>query len=65
MKAIQVKATGGPEALEYVDVDNPAPREGEVLVRVEKIGVNFIDVYHRSGLYKLPLPFIPSGHGSE
>ncbi len=62
MKAIQVKATGGPDALQYVDVDEPQPREGEVLVRIEKIGVNYIDVYHRSGLYPMPLPFIP---GSE
>lgn len=62
MKAIQVRATGGPEVLEYVDVPKPEPRDGETLVRVEAIGVNFIDVYHRSGLYKLPLPFIP---GSE
>jgi NADPH2:quinone reductase len=62
MKAIQVRATGGPEVLEHVDVPKPEPREGEVLVRVEAIGVNYIDVYHRSGLYKLPLPFIP---GSE
>jgi len=62
MKAIRVHATGGPEALEYVDVEIPQPREGEALVRIEAIGVNYIDVYHRSGLYKLPLPLIP---GSE
>lgn len=62
MKAIQVRANGGPEVLEYVDVPKPEPRVGEVLVRAEAIGVNYIDVYHRSGLYKLPLPFIP---GSE
>ena len=62
MKAIQVRATGGPEVLELVDVPAPEPREGEVLVRIEAIGVNFIDVYHRTGLYKLPLPFVP---GSE
>jgi NADPH:quinone reductase len=62
MKAIQVRATGGPEALEYVDVPKPEPRAGEVLVRIEAIGVNYIDVYHRTGLYTMPLPFIP---GSE
>jgi NADPH2:quinone reductase len=62
MKAIQVRAAGGPEALESVDVPKPEPREGEVLVRIEAIGVNFIDVYHRTGLYKMPLPFVP---GSE
>lgn len=62
MKAIQVRQTGGPEALEYVDVETPSPGKGQALVRIEAIGVNFIDVYHRTGLYKLPLPFIP---GSE
>src|SRR5215210_4064904 len=64
MKAIQVRATGGPEVLESVDVPNPQPREGEVLVRVEAIGVNFIDVYHRTGLYKMPLPYIPGSEGA-
>ena len=62
MHAIRVSKTGGPEVLEYVEVDRPAPREGEALVRIEAIGVNFIDVYHRTGLYKLELPFTP---GSE
>ena len=62
MKAIRVSAPGGPEVLQYVDVPKPEPREGEALVRIEAIGVNFIDVYHRTGLYKLPLPLIP---GSE
>src|ERR1051326_8754473 len=62
MHAIRVSQTGGPEQLEYVEVDRPSPREGEVLVRIEAIGVNFIDVYHRTGLYKLDLPFTP---GSE
>jgi NADPH2:quinone reductase len=58
MKAIQVRRTGGPEVLEYVDVDRPAPGIGEALVRIEAIGVNFIDVYFREGRYPAPLPFI-------
>jgi len=62
MKAIQVHTPGDASALEYTDLPRPEPKEGEVLVRIEAIGVNYIDVYHRSGLYKLPLPFIP---GSE
>ena len=62
MRAIRVSKTGAPEVLEYVDAERPAPRDGEALVRIEAIGVNFIDVYHRSGLYKLDLPFTP---GSE
>lgn len=62
MKAIQVSAPGSADALQYVEVPNPTPKDGEVLVRIEAIGINYIDVYHRSGLYPMPLPFIP---GSE
>jgi NADPH2:quinone reductase len=62
MHAIRVSKTGDPSVLEYVEVDKPRPREGEALVRIEAIGVNYVDVYHRNGLYKLPLPFTP---GSE
>lgn len=62
MKAIQVRKTGGPEVLESIDVPMPTPKENEALVRIEAIGINYIDVYHRTGLYKLELPFIP---GSE
>ena len=64
MKAIQVRAAGGPEALEHVEIPKPEPREGEVLVRVEAAGVNYIDVYHRTGLYKMPLPFVPGSEGA-
>ena len=64
MHAIQVKRNGGHEVLEYVDVDKPKPKDGEVLVRLESIGVNFIDVYHRTGLYKLPLPVTPGSEGA-
>ena len=64
MKAIRVQACGGPEVLEYVDVPTPSPGEGEVLVRLEAIGVNFIDVYHRTGLYPMPLPFTPGSEGA-
>ena len=60
--AIRVSKTGGAEVLEFVEVEQPAPAAGQVLVRVEAIGVNFIDVYHRTGLYPLPLPMTP---GSE
>jgi NADPH2:quinone reductase len=54
--------TGGPEVLEAPLIDVPGPGPGQVLVRHEAVGVNFIDTYHRSGLYKLPLP---SGLGAE
>ncbi len=64
MKAIRVTRTGDPEALESVDVERPSAGQGQALVRLEAIGVNFIDVYHRTGLYKLPLPFTPGSEGA-
>jgi NADPH:quinone reductase len=62
VKAVRVHSTGGPEVLRYEDVPRPSPSEGQALVRVSAVGVNFIEVYQRSGLYPLTLPFIP---GSE
>jgi NADPH2:quinone reductase len=62
MKAIRFEQTGGPEVLQFVDVDLPAPGRGIARVKHTAVGVNFIDTYHRTGLYKLPLP---SGLGSE
>ncbi len=62
MKAIRFSQTGGPEVLKLEDIELPAPAPGQVRVRHTAIGVNFIDTYHRCGLYKLPLP---SGLGSE
>ena len=62
MKAIRFEKTGGTDVLRYVDVDLPPPARGEVRLKHTVIGVNFIDTYHRSGLYPLPLP---SGLGSE
>ena len=56
--AIEVTKTGGPEVLNYVERPEPAPGPGEVLIRAEAIGVNFIDTYFRSGLYPRELPFI-------
>jgi NADPH:quinone reductase len=59
MKAIVVENFGGPEVLVYRDAEKPAPKAGEALVKLEAIGLNYIDVYHRTGLYPLPRPFIP------
>ena len=56
MKAIRVNEHGGPEVLAFVDVDAPCIGEGEVLVKIESAGINFIDTYQRSGLYQIPLP---------
>ncbi|HWB95954.1 MAG TPA: quinone oxidoreductase [Bryobacteraceae bacterium] len=58
MKAIQVQEPGGPEKLQLVDVPKPSPGPGQALIRIAAAGVNFIDIYHRTGLYKLDLPFI-------
>ncbi|MBS0249539.1 MAG: quinone oxidoreductase [Proteobacteria bacterium] len=52
--SVRVHSIGGPEALVYEEVAMPVPGPGEVLLRQHAIGVNFIDIYHRSGLYKLP-----------
>ena len=59
MKAILVRQTGGPEQLEYAEVAQPDPGPSQVLVRISAIGVNFIDIYFRAGLYKADLPFTP------
>jgi NADPH2:quinone reductase len=56
MKAIRIAQHGGPEAMALVDIDEPQPGPNEIRVRHHAIGVNFIDTYHRSGLYKIPLP---------
>src|SRR5881296_961012 len=56
MKAIRVHTPGGPEALRYEEVERPAPGSGQVLVKIEAAGVNFIDIYQRTGHYKVPLP---------
>ncbi|HEX6376978.1 MAG TPA: quinone oxidoreductase [Allosphingosinicella sp.] len=60
--AFILRRTGGPEMLEAEHIDVPRPGPGELLVRHEAVGLNFIDTYHRSGLYNLPLP---SGLGGE
>ena len=58
MKAIRIHAPGGPEALQYDDVAEPTPGAGQVVVKLAAAGVNYIDVYFRTGAYKAPLPLI-------
>lgn len=62
MKAIQIQEIGGPEVLQLAELPIPEPGPGQVLIRVEAIGVNFIEIYFRKGQYKTALPLIP---GSE
>lgn len=57
MKAIRIHENGGPEVLRYEDAPDPTPRPNEALVKIEAVGVNFIDIYFRTGLYKTDLPF--------
>src|ERR1700691_6798210 len=62
IRAIQIQETGGPEVLRLVDLPIPQPGPGQVLLRVEATGLNFIEIYFRRGVYKASLPMTP---GSE
>lgn len=64
MKAIHVKEPGGPEKMQLVDVPKPEPGPKQALVRIEAIGVNFIDVYFRKGLYKAETPIVLGNEGA-
>jgi NADPH:quinone reductase len=64
-KTVRVHKTGGPDVMQFEDIEVPPPARGEVLVRNHAIGVNFIDTYYRSGAYKTPsLPFTPGNEGA-
>jgi NADPH2:quinone reductase len=64
VRAIRVHETGGAEALRLETIPDPVPGPGQVLVRLEAIGVNFIEIYQRRGLYKVPMPFVPGEEGA-
>jgi NADPH2:quinone reductase len=64
MKAIRIHTQGGPEQMKLEEVPTPKPGKGEALVRVEAAGVNFIDIYQRSGAYKMPTPFTCGQEGA-
>jgi NADPH:quinone reductase len=64
MKAIRFHACGGPEVLRLEEIPVPEVQPGEVLIRVQAAGVNFLDAYQRTGLYKTPLPFVPGMEGA-
>lgn len=57
MNAVRVHQSGGPEVLKVEELPTPSPGPAEALVRIEAIGVNFVDIYQREGIYKMPLPF--------
>ena len=64
MLAVQIQRTGGPEVLEVVDLPEPAPGPGEILIRQEAVGLNFIDTYQRGGLYPMSLPAVLGNEGA-
>lgn len=64
MRAIRVRENGGPEVLRVESIADPVPGPGEVLVRVEAAGVNFIEIYQRKGTYSTPLPSTPGEEGA-
>jgi NADPH:quinone reductase len=64
MRAVYIEQHGGPEVLKHGDFAKPAPAAGQVLVKVAVSGVNFIDIYQRSGLYKMPLPAVLGTEGA-
>jgi NADPH:quinone reductase len=64
MKAIRVHETGSADVLKLEEVPDPRPAAGQALVRVEAAGVNFIDIYQRTGLYPVPRPFTPGSEGA-
>jgi NADPH2:quinone reductase len=64
MRAIRIESPGGTEVMKLAEMPTPAPASGQALVRVEAAGVNFIDIYQRSGVYKLALPFTLGQEGA-
>ena len=57
MKAVRVHQNGGPEVLRYEEIPVPEPGAGEARVKIEAVGLNYIDIYQRTGLYPLKVPF--------
>src|SRR5277367_4080600 len=64
MKAVFVEKSGGPENLQYADLPKPTPGPGQALVKIEAAGVNFIDIYFRTGLYPAPPPILLGNEGA-
>ena len=62
--AIRIHQSGGPEVMKWESVDVPAPGPGQVRLKQHAVGVNYVDVYQRSGLYKMPLPFVGGSEGA-
>jgi NADPH2:quinone reductase len=63
-KAVRIHSFGDPSVLTYEDVPDPSPKAGEAVVRLDAVGVNYIDVYHRTGVYPIPLPITIGQEGA-
>lgn len=64
MKAIQVRTNGGPEVMEFVELADPTPGPGQAAVKLHAVGINFVDIYHRTGLYPVSLPAVLGAEGA-
>ncbi|WP_397398987.1 quinone oxidoreductase family protein [Phenylobacterium sp.] len=64
MRAIRFETTGGPDVLQAIEIETPTPGPGQILVRHQAIGINFIETYQRTGLYPVKLPAIPGGEAA-
>ncbi|MGH3972466.1 MAG: quinone oxidoreductase family protein [Pseudonocardiaceae bacterium] len=64
MHAIQITETGGPDVLSLTELPDPEPGRGQLLVEIAAAGVNYVDTYHRSGAYPMPLPLVPGSEGA-
>src|SRR6267154_1857811 len=64
MKAVYIEETGSPDVLRFGEQPTPVPAAGQALVKIAAAGVNFIDTYHRAGLYKIPLPAVLGMEGA-
>ncbi|HUQ80941.1 MAG TPA: quinone oxidoreductase [Gemmatimonadaceae bacterium] len=64
MKAIRVHEAGGPEVLRLEEIPQPTPSAGEIVVRLEHVGINFIEIYQRKGMYPQKLPYVPGREGA-
>ena len=64
MKAVRIHETGGSNVLKYEEIPTPAPGDGEILLKLDAAGINYIDTYQRSGMYPMPLPFTLGNEGA-
>ena len=64
MKGVRFHEHGGPDVLRYEELPDPEPGDGEALIKLSAIGVNFIDIYRRAGAYPVELPCLPGSEGA-